>query len=141
MPALRLLFWILKGNIIYYEIADRFDVGSLRKLRQKEEGAALMILTSPSVSPMEYLKPGIAPDLLLLRPFGQKEFDQVNTVKIILLMVCSQIDLLVAGLKKHDPAVGNQSSALPGIEDKMIIRIRAVHAFQKCIEKLRVTRN
>jgi len=25
------------------------------------------------------LKPGIAPDLLLLRPFGQKEFDQVNT--------------------------------------------------------------
>ena len=66
-------------DIIYYEIADRFDVGSLRKLRQKEEGAALMILTSPSVSPMEYLKPGIAPDLLLLRPFGQKEFDQVNT--------------------------------------------------------------
>ena len=66
-------------DIIYYEIADRSDVSSLRQLRQREEEAVLMILTSPSVSPMEYLKPGIGPDLLLLRPFGQKEFDQVNT--------------------------------------------------------------
>lgn len=65
-------------DMIYYEILDQPDVERLRRLRQKEEEALLMILTSPCVSPMQYLKPGIAPDLLLLRPFDQKGFDQVN---------------------------------------------------------------
>lgn len=65
-------------DIIYYEIREGNDVETLRCLRKKEDGALLMILTSPCVSPMKYLKPGIAPDLLLLRPFDQEDFDQVN---------------------------------------------------------------
>lgn len=66
-------------DIIYYEVVNQHDVDGLRRLRKKEKRAVLMILTSPSVSPMQYLKPGIAPDMLLLRPFSPKEFDEVNT--------------------------------------------------------------
>lgn len=66
-------------DIIYYEIRDKQDVEHLRQLRKKESAAMLMLLSSPRVSPLQYLKPGIAPDLLLLRPFAQDDFDAVNT--------------------------------------------------------------
>lgn len=66
-------------DIIYYEIKDKSDVDRLRQLRQKESSAMLMLLSSPGISPMQYLKPGVAPDLLLLRPFVQDDFDAVNT--------------------------------------------------------------
>ncbi len=65
-------------HFIYYEIRDNRDINALRGLRKADDSAFLMLLTSSSVSPMNYLKPGLSPDALLLRPFGQKEFDQVN---------------------------------------------------------------
>lgn len=65
-------------DIIYYEVKNQADVDSLKKLRQKEAGAMLMLMASPAISPAKYLKPGIAPDSFLLKPFGQSDFDQVN---------------------------------------------------------------
>jgi len=65
-------------HFMYYEIKDNVDIHVLKELRKADDSAFLMLLTSPSVSPMKYLKPGLSPDALLLRPFGQKEFDQVN---------------------------------------------------------------
>jgi len=65
-------------HIIYYEISGTADVEMLKTLRQLEPQAMLMLLTSPKISPMQYLKPGISPDMLLLRPFSQKDFDAVN---------------------------------------------------------------
>lgn len=66
-------------DIIYYEIKDKPDIDHLRQIRQKESSAILMLLSSPGISPIQYLKPGIAPDLLLLRPFVQDDFDAANT--------------------------------------------------------------
>ena len=65
-------------DIIYYEIQTKQDVDLLKDLRKRESAALLMLLTSAKVSPMLYLKPGISPDHLLLRPFSRTMFDEVN---------------------------------------------------------------
>lgn len=65
-------------DIIYYEVTDKMDVEQLKTLRRNESAALLMLLTTSRVSPMMYLKPGIAPDLLLLRPFTQSDFNELN---------------------------------------------------------------
>lgn len=65
-------------DIIFYEVCSKADVESLRRFRPKEPGAMLMLLASASVSPVQYLKPGISPDMLLLKPFDQKMFDTAN---------------------------------------------------------------
>lgn len=65
-------------DIIYYEIRNGEDVDLLRQLRVKESAALLMLLTSAQISPMLYLKPGIAPDHLLLRPFSREDLERVN---------------------------------------------------------------
>lgn len=65
-------------HFIYYEILDNRDIQILKAIRMNNKMALLMLLTSPSISPMQYLKPGVSPDALLLRPFGKKEFDEVN---------------------------------------------------------------
>lgn len=68
----------LLTDIIYYEVKNQPDVDSLKKLRQRESGAMLMLMAPPALSPTKYLKPGIAPDSLLLQPFAQADFDEVN---------------------------------------------------------------
>lgn len=65
-------------HFLYYEVNNDHDIEMLKRLRRADSSALLMLLTSPAVSPMKYLKPGLSPDSLLLRPFGQKEFDAVN---------------------------------------------------------------
>lgn len=55
-------------DIIFFEIANQRDVERLKVLRSKESAALLVLLTTPQVSPTLYLKPKIAPDMLLLRP-------------------------------------------------------------------------
>lgn len=66
------------SDILYCEVQNRGDVEGLKRLREKEAGALLMLIASAGLSPMQYLKPGISPDMLLLRPFGQADFDAVN---------------------------------------------------------------
>lgn len=70
--------WERPLHIIYYEISHADDVEMLKILRKLAPQAMLMLLTSSQISPEQYLKPGIAPDMLLLRPFFQEEFDEVN---------------------------------------------------------------
>ena len=65
-------------DIIYYEVKNQLDVDSLKQLRRREAGAMLMLMAPPALSPTKYLRPGIAPDSLLLKPFVQADFDEVN---------------------------------------------------------------
>ena len=65
-------------DIIFCEIQNSDDVQALKQLRKGETEALLMLLASATVSPTQYLKPGIAPDLLLLRPFSAREFEKAN---------------------------------------------------------------
>ena len=64
-------------NIIYFEIINSNDLDKLLFLRKRERAALLVLLSEKSVSPIKYLKPGISPDLLLLRPYSNKELKEV----------------------------------------------------------------
>ena len=66
-------------DLIYFEIKDASDVERLKLLRKKEPQALLALLTSADISPVLYLRPGIAPAMLLLRPFGADGFNDSNS--------------------------------------------------------------
>ena len=57
-------------DIICYEIAEDNDVDALEKLRENSSDSMLVLVTAPDVSPMKYIKPGIAPDSLIIRPIS-----------------------------------------------------------------------
>lgn len=65
-------------DMIYFEIKDGADIERLKHLRKKESEAWLALLTSPDISPVLYLKPGISPAMLLLRPFDDNTFSDSN---------------------------------------------------------------
>lgn len=65
-------------DILYCEIQNCLDVDVLKEFRQQESKAMLMLLASASLSPTLYLRPGISPDLLLLKPFTENEFVDAN---------------------------------------------------------------
>ena len=113
-------------DLVYFEIRDPSDVEALRRLRQKGGEALLMILTSPTVSPMQYLRPGIAPDLLLLRPFAQREFDQVNE---------EMFDAFLQTLDSPDP---DEQFVLGSREGKILIPYHRIQFFEASNKKINV---
>ena len=65
-------------DLLYYDFnADR-TLGKLREFRNRYKESMLMLIADASVSPLEYLRPGIAPDSLMLRPLNQSLLDTVN---------------------------------------------------------------
>lgn len=65
-------------DLLYYDFVKGHSPRELRAFRRQYTGAMLMLLTDPTVSPLEYLRPGIAPDSLLLRPISKTQLRQVN---------------------------------------------------------------
>lgn len=66
-------------DMLYYEFQKGQTVEELRMFRRCYGDAMVMLITDSSVSPLEYLRPGIAPDSLLLRPLTPKQVRTVNT--------------------------------------------------------------
>ena len=65
-------------HLLYYSFHKGQSVQALRTFRKHCGGAMLMLITDPSVSPLEYLRPGIAPDSLLLRPLEAAQLSEAN---------------------------------------------------------------
>ena len=65
-------------DLLYYEFLKGQTVTELRSLRKRCESALLMLIADAAVSPLEYLKPGIAPDSLLLRPYTKEMLSEIN---------------------------------------------------------------
>lgn len=65
-------------HMLYYSFHKGQDLAGLRIFRKQYSGAMVMLVTDPSVSPLEYLRPGIAPDSLLLRPLSDEKLSAVN---------------------------------------------------------------
>ena len=65
-------------NLLYYSFRKGQNVQVLRDFRRTCDGAMMMLITDSSVSPLEYLRPGIAPDSLILRPLEVAQFSEVN---------------------------------------------------------------
>lgn len=66
-------------DMLYYEFQKGQAVEELRMFRRRYSDAMVMLITDPAVSPLEYLRPGVAPDSLLLRPLTPKQVQAVNT--------------------------------------------------------------
>ena len=65
-------------NLLYYRFLKGQSVQALRGFRKRCGDAMVMLITDSSVSPLEYLRPGIAPDALLLRPLEQERLSETN---------------------------------------------------------------
>ena len=65
-------------NFLYYEFRQNQSIDTLREFRRRYEDAMFMLITDSDVSPLEYLRPGIAPDALLLRPVTENDLNKTN---------------------------------------------------------------
>ncbi|MBQ9493757.1 MAG: LytTR family transcriptional regulator DNA-binding domain-containing protein [Oscillibacter sp.] len=65
-------------NLLYYRFSKGQSVQALRLFRKNCGDAMVMLITDPSVSPLEYLRPGIAPDSLAFRPLKEEQFSEAN---------------------------------------------------------------
>lgn len=66
-------------DLLYYEFQKGQAVGALRSFRRRRGDTMVMLITDQSVSPLEYLRPGVAPDSLLLRPVSERQLEAVNS--------------------------------------------------------------
>lgn len=66
-------------DLLYYEFQKGQETSDLRSFRRRCSDTMVLYITDPTVSPLEYLRPGIAPDSLLLRPLTAKQLADVNT--------------------------------------------------------------
>ena len=65
-------------HLLYYDYRKGQTLEGLRLFRRRCGDAMVMLITDASVSPLEYLRPGVAPDSLLLRPVSGEALDAVN---------------------------------------------------------------
>ena len=65
-------------NLLYYEFEKGQPSDALRSFRSRYADAMVMLITDTAVSPLEYLRPGIAPDSLLLRPVEPEALNAAN---------------------------------------------------------------
>lgn len=66
------------ANLLYYDFQDEQHVGGLRQFKRQYGDAMVMMIANTNVSPLAYLRPGIAPDALLLRPIDEKQLNELN---------------------------------------------------------------
>jgi len=65
-------------HLLYYDFQKGQKLDGLRQFRQRCGEAMMMLITDESVSPLEYLRPGVTPDSLLLRPVSEAKLDATN---------------------------------------------------------------
>lgn len=65
-------------HLLYYDFCGVKNTDGLRTVKKQCGDVMVMLITDVTVSPLAYLRPGIAPDSLLLRPIQQKQLDEAN---------------------------------------------------------------
>lgn len=65
-------------NLLYYRFLGGQVLDGLRVFRRQFRDAMLMLIAEDSVSPLEYLRPGIQPDALIIRPYDNAALDSAN---------------------------------------------------------------
>lgn len=66
-------------HLLYYRFSKGQSVRTLRLFRKNCADAMVMLITEPSVSPLEYLRPGIAPDALAFCPLEEEQLSESNS--------------------------------------------------------------
>ena len=65
-------------NLLYYDFQGGQSVEALRSFRRTNNDACVMLVTDAAVSPLEYLRPGVAPDSLVFRPLDEERLKERN---------------------------------------------------------------
>ncbi len=64
-------------DLVSWDVTIEGALATLETMRSQYQQAYLMIIADASVSPMSYLKPGIFPGALLLKPMEQQDVEQI----------------------------------------------------------------
>ncbi len=64
-------------DLINWDVTIEGALTLLEKMRSQYQKAYLMIIADMSISPMQYLKPGISPGALLLKPVNSADMEKV----------------------------------------------------------------
>ncbi len=64
-------------DMLLYDISQKESLDYLRQIREKYQMAQIMLLADIKTSPMEYMRPGIRANALLLRPWTKRQAEEV----------------------------------------------------------------
>jgi len=113
-------------HMLYYGFQKGQDLEGLRTFRHQYSGTMVMLIADPSVSPLEYLRPGIAPDSLLLRPLNSEKLNTVNK------------EFLESFLDRFDKKDTKSSFMVETREEKVFIPHSQIYYFEARDKKLYV---
>lgn len=66
------------ANLLYYDFQEADTANGLRLVKKEYGNVMVMLITSPSVSPLDYLRPGTAPDALIFKPIQKTQLKEIN---------------------------------------------------------------
>lgn len=116
-------------DLLYCDFASGQSLAGLISFRRQYRQAMVMLITDLSVSPREYLRPGVAPDSLLLRPIDGA-LPQVNQ------------EFVEAYLRRGREDTAEESFVLETREERTYIPYSRIYYFEARDKKLYLrTRN
>ena len=111
-------------DLCYFEFVKGQTVDALREFRRQYGDSMLMLITESTVSPLEYLKPGVAPDSLLLRPYTEDSFRVLNR------------EFMDSFFEKFQAKDAEQSFVVDTREEKIFIPYSRIYYFEARDKKL-----
>lgn len=115
------------GSLVDFAFCDVTLQGvtaMLPELRKYHEEMGLLLIADDVVSPLEYLKPGIRADSLLIRPYSRRMLDE--TLK----------EFFREGLARKDQNAGEQSFVMESKEGKTFIPYDDIFYFESREKKV-----
>lgn len=107
-----------------YDVSASGGMDWLSSFRKKYENMSLMLIADARISPVEYLKPGIKPDSLLLRPLQGD-------------VVMSTMEAFIAeGMAKATDKEGRQTFAVESREGKVYVPYDKIYYFEAREKKI-----
>ena len=113
-------------DMVYCDFQAGDSVSDLRDFRAGCRNAMLMLVTDASVSPLEYLRPGVSPDALMLRPLEQELLQQING------------EFIDSYLERVRRETGEERFYLSTREEKTCIPFSSIYYFEAREKKLYV---
>ena len=111
-------------HLLYYEFQGDEHLDGLRLLKKRNGDAMVMLITETTVSPLSYLRPGIAPDALLLRPIEKAQLNETNR------------EFVQSYFEKMQDRLAQDSFVVDTREQKTIVPFSHIYYFEARDKKL-----
>lgn len=111
-------------HLLYYSFEQGQQTEGLRIAKKKSGDTMVMLITDPHVSPLEYLRPGIAPDALILRPLSNDQLKQAN------------MEFLSNYFEREREKKGHDSFIIETRQERIVIPYASIYYFEAREKKL-----